>query len=567
LGIIVLIAAALNLTVRLNFLIGDEIIIHLSPEQDSLSLHYGEQRKEGINLSVETHPYCTAFCAYTFGDKSRNIILDQGNLTLRAGEQIIREYTISPSRVGRGQDVYRFDVACHNLRSAICLANKEVKYRSSLIILNYDLSEQEKASKEESSAILLPLLSRLAELDSALKNQSERIISLAAVIGMEDLQEQKAAIEGNFSSLLLTMERFRTLWSSEAYVELRAQLDSPINESIAALGQNLTSLSQQIDGRVLRYNALMLRLKELASESNHAQDLYSLVQAANAANATNLSHLMARIENFGGRVNATFALLRHPEFGDYPAIEKSISEIYALSENLTNESRTFRSEEQARIRLSLGQEKDYLCLLERNLTSCPLNETIISLNEDYLSEKEKKWYEAGIAKDACDTAQNLEKAYAAVRNRTAMEITLRSITFEDNADNGEWNASVLNFSDSLKSNMLFEYAEDLSNTNNSGLLAEAAKILELPAAGIEMEDSNQTELKKLYLLSGMEIGNKTREFINSLCVSPKKYPFHFNTAEFSALNATFPYSGGSTIDTSLSQNPAVCCIFGECKEC
>src|SRR3989338_11680948 len=74
LGIVLLILAAFGVTLRLNFLLGDEIIIHLSPQQDSFWIHYGEQRIEVINLSIETPLYCAASCTYAFTDKGQDVM-------------------------------------------------------------------------------------------------------------------------------------------------------------------------------------------------------------------------------------------------------------------------------------------------------------------------------------------------------------------------------------------------------------------------------------------------------------------------------------------------------------
>ncbi len=92
LGIIIALLILLRLTLGVNFLLGEEIVIHLDSPQTSLVLHHGEQKNITIGFFVESPAFCRAKCSYSFIDKSKQIELDSANLTLLLGQNVERTY-------------------------------------------------------------------------------------------------------------------------------------------------------------------------------------------------------------------------------------------------------------------------------------------------------------------------------------------------------------------------------------------------------------------------------------------------------------------------------------------
>ena len=557
LGIVLLILAAFGVTLRLNFLLGDEIIIHLSPQQDSFWIHYGEQRIEVINLSIETPLYCAASCTYAFTDKGQDVMLDEGNLTLRNGDRYFREYLLSPSRAGRGQDVYRFDVTCRSIHSALCPARGEVTYRSSLILLNYDLSEQEKALRQESQDIMLPFLARLAALDIALKTQSGRIVLLAPTVKMDDLQERKAAIEGGFSSLLLDTERLKALWSAENYSGLRQELgDFPLDNTFDALQRNVTMLSAAVAERIALHNALVNRTISLVAEANAAGDIYALAVAAND------SRLRAAVLGFIHQANETQRSFSRLDFKGYGSLQGALAELSDREKAIENDSKSLRAGSRARWAFLLAKERDRACLLSGEEDSCLLNGTMANIYDAYQHELSTEWPSSTVVARTCSEIADLKQEHLRIGNETQQRLREQNISFP--ADSS-FNRSVTDVSANISATIMEAYAESLSAVNDPAF----ADLLSLWMGAPSSTAMNGTGIReaKDYLLAHLDIGQDTAAYEASFCPLPAQFSHALLPANLTAaVDPPLP-PVNSTIGTSLPDNPALCCIFGECAPC
>src|SRR3989344_3174353 len=132
---------------KLSFLLGNELIVYLTPSQKSVDMHYGDIKKAEFGVSIDNSASCKASCSYSFTDRSRNEAIDGGDFELAKDIHFTKSYDITIKRLGSGQDLYSFDVKCRSVKSLICLTKGEEKSRSSLVTVNYDMTETEKQLK------------------------------------------------------------------------------------------------------------------------------------------------------------------------------------------------------------------------------------------------------------------------------------------------------------------------------------------------------------------------------------------------------------------------------------
>ena len=90
---------------KLNFLLGNEMIVYLASSQNSFSMHYGGQSQADFYVSIENAAYCKAACSYSFNDRSLNNVVDKGSFEIGKGERSTKSYNISVKRLGSGQDI------------------------------------------------------------------------------------------------------------------------------------------------------------------------------------------------------------------------------------------------------------------------------------------------------------------------------------------------------------------------------------------------------------------------------------------------------------------------------
>ena len=553
LGAFILLIILLRLTLGVNFLLGEEIVIILTPEQPSLHIHYGETQNASIGLLVQTPPFCKASCTYTFRDKGKSSILDAGNLTLDAGQSAQKSYALMPSRVGKGQDIYSFDVACQNIRTFFCPSAGKQSFRSSLIIVNYDLSEQEKAIKEESKGIMLPILAKLESLDIAIKVQSERLRLLSSA-KVDDLQERKAAIEGEFSVLLLHVESLRALWGKEAYRDLRSQLNGSLNETVTELELNVTTLASGIDGRIMLHNTYSARLHEAAMKVNGAGEIYALAILGADLQAK------AMVDKAAKDLNATIARFLTSDFEGYGSIEDALGNFTLFDSVIEGKTMDLRVRKRAQAEFLLARERDYECLLRNGEYACFINETIPSVFEDYLEEGRKRWNETSLVMDSCASFQIMQQDHSNLRNATKTRLEEEEVTFQETAS---FNETVLNWSLALQGILFARYNASLGESNDSSFKGIINAMLQASAS---VQGSGQTGPIGDYLLLHLNLSQESKMYVDAACPLPSQYPYHIAADNLSPIMEK-EIIVESSIDTALSDNAPVCCIFGECAPC
>jgi len=106
---IILMASGAKIWFYINFLLGSDIIVKLDTEQENLFLTRGEEEIVKFKASVTTNPFCIAECEYSFKDISQNREIEKDKFTLRPGKNLEVEYNLKATKLGEGQELYRFD--------------------------------------------------------------------------------------------------------------------------------------------------------------------------------------------------------------------------------------------------------------------------------------------------------------------------------------------------------------------------------------------------------------------------------------------------------------------------
>ena len=180
---------------KINFILGNELILYLSPDQKSFNMHYGDVSKAEFDVSMDNSAYCRAACSYSFNDRSRNEIIDTGDFELEKKQHLTKNYDLSVKRLGSGQDIYSFDATCYSIRSFLCLTSSPKKSRSSLAVVNYDLTETEKELKKILKQNVTKLLEVLSDADVSHQHANQKYFELAHNVNLNNLSKEKIEID------------------------------------------------------------------------------------------------------------------------------------------------------------------------------------------------------------------------------------------------------------------------------------------------------------------------------------------------------------------------------------
>src|SRR3989338_584816 len=151
---------------NIHFLITDDLLINLEPNDLSLKILYSEKPDVSFQIGIKNSVFCNTYCSYEFNDLSDSKLIEKGGFNSEGiNKNFSRQYKLSVDSIGTGQKLYRFDVACNNIRTWHCLTNEIKRQKAAFVALNYHLSEYEKFLKNELRDNLTEVLDELSMLD------------------------------------------------------------------------------------------------------------------------------------------------------------------------------------------------------------------------------------------------------------------------------------------------------------------------------------------------------------------------------------------------------------------
>ena len=537
---------------KINFFLGNELIVYLAPNEKSFSMHYGDVSKAEFDTSIYNFAYCRALCNYSFNDRSRNEVIDKGSFEIKIGGHIIKGYNITIKRLGSGQDFYSFDVACRSIHSVLCLTKGIEKSRSSLVTVNYDLTETEKKLKESLKQNVTKLLFFLANVDVLQQKASQKYFELGFKASLKNLSEDKAAIDEVYDELVISAENLRSLWSIENYNRLNMLFNQSFFENIEAVENSIKKLDREIENNVALHNQLLSRLK----------NLYKVLKALESFEIAfeNATQIDEHISSF----NTVSSALTNNTFDNYSTISNGIVKLegrqdLAIQDTKLMSARFFFNEEYL-----LKFDRDLMCSLMQN---CDENMSVSGIIKN--AEKFIKNYPDELQlREVCSSLNGLNKEYIAAKNDALKLIENRSIVFP--AGNGFLGLAA-RFKDNEARKINNSYHESfeklkLENKTDFETINIAEGILPRNRIGIEQLQYNKSLNMSLYLLSKLRLSEKTLGILEK-CAELGKKTSKIGRFIFEPVSTDINYTITARIDTNLSDNFPVCCVFNDCKPC
>jgi pimeloyl-ACP methyl ester carboxylesterase len=286
-AIIIFFSTRIYLTV--NLLLGNDIVVQLGSDSDVLSLKHGESGKIKFNAYMLTNPFCKAACISTFTDLSRQNIIEKDNFTLVPAISKLKEYTLTASKLGKGQDYYRFDLSCKGIETFWCRTSNQSKTRSILITMNYDLNDDEQKYKNDSKSEIEQLIQKASELRQKINyvySFSSNLSSLEVLLPAE-IKNESLAIETSTYDL-------KRLWES-GYYDILPESLAQSKDSVAMLETKFNETDMILTNNVSGYNPLIDNLTVLKQK----------LEQWNQINVTNetLINLNNAIDDFNSAIS------------------------------------------------------------------------------------------------------------------------------------------------------------------------------------------------------------------------------------------------------------------------
>ncbi len=538
----VLVIAITFALLKVSVVVGNDLVVKLSPLDRSYTLHYPEKANASFTISSINAAFCSATCNYTMEDVSRGEIVDTGTAALQPGQEMQKSYLLE-ARPGSGQDIYNFRVECANKKDILCISEGYTSSRVALVSVNFEPSEREKELKGQLKQNLTSFLSRMAGIDRDIQKRTLQLENAGTYILAANLTAEIEGIRADFNSLQLEMEGMRSLWHSQNYTYLSKSFNQSYWQTLDRIDQRLSGFDDELSETVFTHNELLRRAKKLGEMKHEA--------AAKIAMIAKDSERNEAINAFMGELNGTFTAIYSKSYRDYNELGSRIGRLEGNA-TLLHDSRGVLP------KLALGKylifsEYDYLCAKG----ACIRNFSLHEVGQLWNMEPEAAVL---AAKEECREIETISRLHS---------IRIPS-PYQDNPE-----FSVLQSFTSLNERIRIanNYSAQKKGIKDAGL--EWSSLVEfIPAESIPspvpVKNESLLALSTKEILQGMqtEPGSQLLEF-NRTCemIDIPVETGIFDISSVSEVSIPEITVNESTVSTEISDNPPICCIFGECREC
>src|SRR3989344_765704 len=307
---------------NIHFLITDDLLINLEPNDISLNILYNEKPDVSFQIEIENSIFCNTYCSYEFHDLSDSKLVEKGSFTSSGiNKNFSRQYRLSVDSIGTGQKLYRFDVACNNLRTWHCLTNEVKRQKAAFVALNYEISEYEKFLKNELRENLTKVLGELSVLDIKMQGLNDNFFELGFSINLNEISQEKEKLNQDYSDIVIETENLKRVWSTQNYTYLYELFNKSYENRIQEIDLRLIRVDNKIGDILEKHNNLVQQLNDL---DNGLRELNQTLLFLHNAGEKNI------VEEHNNSIRDVEELkeeIAKNAFTDYASIGKRIDEI------------------------------------------------------------------------------------------------------------------------------------------------------------------------------------------------------------------------------------------------
>ena len=503
--IMILATSGTKVFLYINFILGNDIIIHLDADKEDLNLVRGEEKSVSFKAGVITNPFCTAECESSFEDISNNKTIDYNKFKLTPGIPITKEYKIRVDDFGEGQKLYRFSLECIGSASFLCHTKGESTSRNILITVEYNLTEDEKILKNDLKNKLLDLKERLSDLATK-ENEIKLVIDkLDKRVSIDEIKKEFGNAE--ISKLIENLNLLKKTWDKQDYDELNKKFKDADTESIKTVDL-IKKIDKNISDSIFLYNNLANELNEIRGRLKEIKNVLVLDENLPIEINDNIKVFNSVIKSFKLRNDISKKRI------ETYSINYSVDKLYEHINNYEREGSLKRS-------INVDINYDILCRLNQTCVKRP------SISER-ANQTEFK------LKNACDDIDELKVLYA-------------------NISNGNNNSYANGSIGAIKKDIAEKYLNELSE---DGYNNEVIKKILLTYIQNLISDSNNSTEKIINQL--IKDQPESCQKSNITC-----YDLNNISIELIKEEETMPVKIGIDFDEPFQK----CCVFGKCSPC
>ena len=531
---------------QVNFLIKDELSVDIKPLNYILSKTNTQEAKVNFTVTNNNLAQCRTECNFSVMDLKNSKTLYFEKQILSHNEKINKEYILENNRKGSGQLIYIFRADCRNIKTLVCPTEEKIKQKSSIVLLNYVLSDEETTIEEAVRKEIENITGRLNEFYIEFQNEEINLEKIPdRITEKKELNTELNEINNDFKSLNRTNEGFIQLWKSENYLQFKdisfdtyyGQIDS-ISSRLAEIDNKIANIIDSIN----RDSGNFAELEQNKPRVNSMIDFYQ-----DALNDKNYE-ILSRLSIITSNINDYYFIIKSSsnisEIKTSQELNKNIEE---LNDLLKNYSKT-------------KAEGFVLDLIGGNEISIKNNLTLLNYSYDFECNKLNQTI------NSID-AENINSEIYRQQNYND---SFGNLSFENELTAAEYELWFLSL------NKTQDFAVS-ANINNKALVFG---LIENEKNSRNKTVFSQNPPEDIYGMVIIDNGKNKRFYDENCFENDSTYDINFyelrdniNKINISLLNldaiSIVPDKPGNETNESfmLESNSPQCCLYNECEAC
>ena len=264
-SILIILFLSYFLGIKVNFLINDELNVLVDPKYQNIHAHNNETISVNFEIQNKNFASCKSSCILNFIDLETGSSISE-EIIFNHNQKLSQSYDITLPEFGTGIRYYEFSAECKNLKSLLCPTTGGSQFRTSMISVDYNLSQREAIIKEEFGQKYDDWTNKFYEIEKNYfiqnlyfaripSNIQEKIELLNTLIGVSD----------NLDIHRTNLKNSILIWNSEEYLTLN-------NSNFKFLDSESNKINQQLSN---------IKSEDIISTWNQISEKYSQIRELN----------------------------------------------------------------------------------------------------------------------------------------------------------------------------------------------------------------------------------------------------------------------------------------------
>ncbi len=356
LALIALIVISTNLALYINFLLGNDIVVKMRIDNETLFLLNGQSQNITLLAQVSANPFCSAKCRILFEDLSQNLTLNSEEATIAASKPISKSYKISAEKFGSGIELYRLRTECANEQKPLCHGKDTPTQRSVLITMSYAPTAEQIALQGKIKEDIEGLKKTIELLEQTKNELSQMLQQQASVLDITQEKESLAKLQAQIGSHEIELGSLQRAWNAQDIERIESEFKTA-NQSVSKTHEELLRIFQASASVQEQYN-------RAAHELNESKELLEKARAAKTLSSKVHEDTSKAIDEFN------IAVQKFNESKNITVKSQIASEQLELAKKIFEQIKKKQRQEALAIRLELDLKEMTLCKITK---SCAQN--------------------------------------------------------------------------------------------------------------------------------------------------------------------------------------------------